>query len=134
MTPDKARDLLEGTTPGPWEWREGKDQAGEFVSLRGPDGVTDALRTWDGDLYASGVDGTDADKALVAAAPTLAAMIAGMRTEYAIAYLDLDGNITLMDEGYETPAAAQRRRAQLLEKVRPHTRIMRRPVGEWEEA
>ena len=82
MTPEEARDLLDGTTPGPWEWSEGKDQNGEFVALRGPDGVTDALRTWDGDLYASGVHGTNADKALAAAAPTLAAMIAGMRAEY----------------------------------------------------
>ena len=83
MTPNKARDLLDGTTPGPWEWREGKDQNGEFVALCGPDGA-DALRTWDGDLYASGVHGTDADKALAAAAPTLAAMIAGMREEWGV--------------------------------------------------
>lgn len=57
-----------------------------------------------------------------------------MTTEYAIAYLDRDGNIDLMDEGYKTLAAAQRRRAQLLAIVRPHTRIMRRHVGEWEAA
>ena len=57
-----------------------------------------------------------------------------MTTEYAIAYIDRDGNIDLMDEGYETLAAAQRRRTQLLAKVRPHTKIMRRAVGEWEEA
>ena len=81
MTPDQARALLDGTTPGPWEWREGKDQNGEFVALCGPDGA-DALRTWDGDLYASGVHGTNADKALAAAAPTLAAMLAGMREEW----------------------------------------------------
>ena len=84
MTPDKARNLLVGTTPGPWEWSEGKDQNGEFVALRGPDGVTDALRTWDGDLYASGIEGTNADKALAAAAPVLAAMIAGMREEWGV--------------------------------------------------
>ena len=87
MTPDKARDLLDGTTPGPWEWREGKDQNGEFVALCGPDGA-DALRTWDGDLYASGVHGTNADKALAAAAPTLAAMIAGMREEWGVSLPD----------------------------------------------
>ncbi|MGV3114109.1 hypothetical protein ACEE18_05760 [Corynebacterium freneyi] len=87
MTPEEARRLLEGTTPGPWEWREGKDQGGEFVALSGPDGA-DALRTWDGDLYASGVHGTDADKALAAAAPTLAAMIAGMREEWGVSLPD----------------------------------------------
>ena len=83
MTPDKARDILDGTTPGPWKWREGKDQNGEFVALRGPDG-SDALRTWDGDLYASGVHGTDADKALAAAAPDMARTIAGMREEWGV--------------------------------------------------
>lgn len=57
-----------------------------------------------------------------------------MTIEYAIAYLDRDGNIDLMDDGYETLAEAQRRRARLLEKVRPYTRIMRRHVGPWEEA
>lgn len=57
-----------------------------------------------------------------------------MSIEYAIAYLDRDGNIDLMDDGYETLADAQRRRTRLLAKVRPHTRIMRRTVGPWEEA
>ena len=83
MTPEEARELLKNATPGPWEWREGKDQNGEFVALSGPNGA-DALRTWDGDLYASGVHGTNADKALAAAAPTLATMIAGMRDEWGV--------------------------------------------------
>ena len=81
--PDQARDLLDGTTPGPWKWREDEDQNGEYVALSGPDGA-DALRTWDGDLYASGVHGTNADKALAAAAPALAAMVAGMREEWGV--------------------------------------------------
>ena len=101
MTPYKARDLLDGTTPGPWEWVDGKDQNGEFVALRGPDGA-DALRTWDGDLYASGVHGTNADKALAAAAHTLAAMVAGMRKEYAVSLPD--GN--LVGVGWGTYDAA----------------------------
>ena len=57
-----------------------------------------------------------------------------MTTEYAIAYLDRAGNITALDSGYETLSDAQHRRAQLLAIVRPHTRIMRRHVGEWEAA
>ena len=56
-----------------------------------------------------------------------------MTTEYAIAYLDRDGNITALDDGYETLSEAQHRRDHLLAKVRPHTKIMRRPVGPWEE-
>lgn len=57
-----------------------------------------------------------------------------MTAEYAIAYLDRDGNVDMLDDGYESLAAAQRRRDQLLAKVRPYTRIMRRPVGPWEAA
>ena len=102
MTPDKAGDLLAGTTPGPWEWREGKDQNGEFVALCGPDGA-DALRTWDGDLYASGVHGTYADKALTAAAPTLAAMIAGMREEWGVHVTGYPKNIADWAEICDSP-------------------------------
>ena len=61
MTPDEARDLLDGTTPGPWHVNP--KHSGDGLS---PDEVARA----------------QADAALIAAAPTLAAMIAGMRTEY----------------------------------------------------
>lgn len=81
MTPDEARALLDGTTPGPWEWASGKDSDVEYDALRGPGGVN-ALRTQDAEEYASWVCGTNADKALAAAAPSLAAMIAGMREEW----------------------------------------------------
>ena len=104
MTPDQARALLVGTTPGQWEWREGKDQNGEFVALSGPDGA-DALRTWDGDLYASGIDGTDADKALAAAAPDMARALAGMREEWGVSWDD-DPNGP-PDWGFATRAAAE---------------------------
>ena len=105
MTPDQARALLDGTTPGPWEWREGKDQNGEFVALCGPDGA-DALRTWDGDLYASGVHGTNADKALAAAAPTLAAMLAGMREEWGVA-VTYPGLAEVVEWGYSQAGALE---------------------------
>ena len=49
-------------------------------------GGADALRTWDGDLYASGVHGTNADKALAAHAPDMAAMVAGMHEEWGVTY------------------------------------------------
>lgn len=81
MTPDEARDLLDGTTPGPWEWVDGKDNGVEYEALRGPGGV-DALRTQDAEEYASWIVGTNANKALAAAAPTLAALIARLRPEY----------------------------------------------------
>ena len=127
MTPEEARALLDGTTPGPWEWREGKDQNGEFVALSGPDGA-DALRTWDGDLYASGVHGTDADKALAAAAPDMAAMIAGMHTEYRHECQTFPGGewIPLTDWEQGDPDRCKW-------NVTP-TRIVRRYVTEPEEA
>ena len=128
MTPDEARDLLDGTTPGPWEWREGKDQNGEFVALCGPDGA-DALRTWDGDLYASGVHGTDADKALAVAAPTLASMIAGMREEWGIVAVYL-GRHEVEEWGYDTREHAE---SDARLELNP-TRIVRRYVTEPEEA
>lgn len=57
-----------------------------------------------------------------------------MTTEYAIAYLDLDGNITVWDDGYESLEEAQTRRCHLMDFIRPRTKIMRRTVGPWEEA
>ena len=138
MTPDESRDLLDGTTPGPWEWREGKDQSGEFVALCGPDGA-DALRTWDGDLYASGVHGTNADKALAAAAPTLAAMIAGMRTEYRAEYQAAGGHwfptpqCCSCGSGWGTKQQAERAAADWKDDGYA-TRIIRRYVTEPEAA
>ena len=57
-----------------------------------------------------------------------------MTIEYAIAYIDKDGTITLLDGGYETLDDAQRRRDRATKKYRPYIRIMRRTVGPWEEA
>ena len=131
MTPDKARALLDGTTPGPWEWREGKDQNGEFVALCGPDGV-DALRTWDGDLYASGVHGTNADKALAAHAPDMAAMIAGMREEWGVKWDD-DPNGP-PDWGFPTRAAAEQWEKKHRHRGPGRGRIVRRYVTEPEAA
>lgn len=57
-----------------------------------------------------------------------------MTTEYAIAYLDRDGNIAQITPGYESLEAAQTRRGHLMKIIRQHTKIMRRTVGPWEEA
>lgn len=129
MTPDQARALLDGTTPGPWDVGGAPDEHPAVVKHRTVDGGPLIAC----DNIAQEIH-NEADAALIVAAPGMAAMIAGMREEYAIAYLDRDGNIDLMDDGYETLAAAQHRRDLLMAKVRPHTRIMRRHVGPWEEA
>ena len=133
MTPDEARRLLDGTTPGPWEWREGKDQNGEFVALSGPAGA-DALRTWDGDLYASGVHGTNADKALVAAAPTLAAMRANMREEWGVSYRLIHKNEKRTTWGFPTRAAAEEWEKKSRNSGSDRERIVRRYVTTPEEA
>ena len=71
MTPDEARRLLDGTTPGD-EWyyrvRWGSVQYIEPVTV----------------IPGGEVDVTEEDAALIVAAPDMAAMIAGMRAEYAV--------------------------------------------------
>ena len=69
MTPDEARDLLDGTTPAEDWWYSVK---GGWVRHLEPVGIDAA-----GEL-----DVPEDDAALIVAAPALAAMIAGMRAEY----------------------------------------------------
>ena len=74
MTPDQARRLLDGTTPGPWKWRW---DAG-LLSIFGAEGES----------VATDLDVRDSD--LIAAAPVLAAMIAGMREEWRAEFQAVD--------------------------------------------
>lgn len=69
MTPEQARKLLEGTTPGSWEHSN-------------PDGITEISAS--GEAIAT--DANPKDAPLIAAAPDMAAMIASMRAEYTIEY------------------------------------------------
>ena len=66
MTPEEARDLLDGTTPGPWKWRW---DAG-------------LLSVFDVEEEPVAIDLDVGDSDLIAAAPDMAAMIAGMREEW----------------------------------------------------
>lgn len=82
MTPEQARKLLDGTTLGPWE-----------VEMHHESGRPDVATFWiagrTGDQVAEQetlgrhFDVTESDFYLIAAAPRMAAMIAGMTTEYA---------------------------------------------------
>lgn len=141
MTPEEARDLLDGTTPGPWEWADGKDNDVEYEALRGPGGVN-ALRTQDAEEYASWIVGTNANKALAAAAPTLAAMIAGMREEWGVHVTGYPKNIADWWEICDGPADstewfADEEAAEAFATEREdegfNTRIVRRYVTETEE-
>lgn len=71
MTPDEARALLDGTTPGSeWYYRVkwGAVQYIEPVTV----------------IPGGDVDVTEDDAALIVAAPEMAAMIAGMRAQYGL--------------------------------------------------
>lgn len=67
ITPSQARDLLNGTTPGPWKWRWDTGALSIF-------GV-------EGEPVATDLDVRDSD--MIAAAPDMAHQIANMAWEYA---------------------------------------------------
>ena len=121
--PEKARELLSGTDPGPWEWRW---DAG-LISLFDAKGESVAT-----DLEAQNV-------ALVAAAPTLARMVAGMRAEYRAEYQNVGGHWFPTDHcrsyrnTWVTKQEAERNAADWKTNGYP-TRIVRRYVTTPEEA
>ena len=87
MTPEEARDLLDGTTPGPWH--VDPQHSGDILS---PENhwLAGTYETGEG-FTADELARAQADAALIAHATTLAAMIAGMRTEYAIEHQHTPG-------------------------------------------
>ena len=100
MTPDQARALLDGTTPGPWEvdhdhaWAPGVWSPDSIIF--GPYYDREDMEQWEG--------GTPADLRLAAAAPTLAAMVAGMREEWGVHVTGYPKNIADWREICDTPA------------------------------
>ena len=82
--PDKARELLNDADPGPWEVEYDRDWA---IGISAPEGIVfgpyfdrEDMEQWEA--------GSDANLRLAAAAPTLAAIVAGMRPEYAVSLSD----------------------------------------------
>ena len=114
MTPEEARRLLYGTTPGPWE----------LSSSRSIDGIDIVM-----------YDGTEMERrnvALAAAAPTLAAMIARMREEWGVA-VTYPGLAEVVEWGYSQAGALEEVE---LASTAPGAeyRVVRRYVTEPEEA
>ena len=70
MTPDKAGDLLAGTTPGPWFFDDDMDGRMHKIGPIVPAGTE--------------LECTTDDAALAAHAPDMAAMIAGMHEEWGV--------------------------------------------------
>lgn len=87
MTPEEARQLLDGITPAPWEvesWNKqevGWPEVTDFWITSHNDKQVAAQETIERHF-----DETESDFNLMAAAPDMAAMIAGMRTEYTVEY------------------------------------------------
>lgn len=85
MTPEEARQLLDGTSPGRWEV-----EAQDYQEA----GCPEVTEFWITDRYDCQVaeqevterhrEKTEKDFTLMAAAPEMAAMIANMTTEYAV--------------------------------------------------
>ena len=112
MTPDQARALLDGTTPGPWD--------------------VNPKHSCDG-LSPDEVARAQADAALIAAAPTLAAMIAGMREEWGVA-VTYPGLAEVVEWGYSTQAGALEEVELASTAFGAEYRLVRRYVTEPEEA
>lgn len=105
MTPDQARDLLDGTTPGPWVRR--RDADGNPTPVVVSAGPTDRHHIMTADPAAP-PERQQADTALIAAAPTLAAMIAGMREEWGVSYRRDHENDKRTTWGWDTREDAER--------------------------
>lgn len=115
MTPETARALEPGTTPGPWE---AKSYPYEGMVI------------WGGD---DGLVESDADLALIAAAPDMRATIAEMRWEYGVE--DAYGVTAWMVCDYPEGAQDSETEArEYLSTFGPDSiaRLVRRPVGDVE--
>ncbi|MBC6792663.1 hypothetical protein [Corynebacterium sp. LK26] len=87
MTPEQARKLLEGTTPGPWN----ADDEGPLVGgIWSPDRIIFGSY-FDWEDMPQWEQGEPEDRRLMAAAPDMAAMIANMTAEYAVQVRRSDG-------------------------------------------
>lgn len=127
MTPDEARRLLEGTTPGPWE---AYDPGDGTARLYGADNnrLIEHVTHGGAGSYMSQPNGV-----LAAAAPVLAATIAGMREEWIGQYLEREGKWATIC-AYPTREEVAHHLDHGSWDAYTHTRIVRRYVTEPEEA
>ena len=114
MTPDEARRILDGTTPGPWFFDDAVDGRVLKIGPIAPLGYQ--------------LDCSTDDAALAAAAPALAAMIAGMREEWGIVTTYL-GRHEVEEWGFDTREHAE---SDARMELNP-TRIVRHYVTKPEE-
>lgn len=87
----EAQRLLEGATPGPWEWEERKYRGNldcHHDWLGSTHGT--ALETFDSEEYSSWVEASDSDKDLIAAAPEFAQALAEEEYQYGVSYIGIN--------------------------------------------
>ena len=119
ITPEQARELLDGATPGPWR----SEYDNEIIETN----TSIVLYNTDGDV--SWGHNIEHDVPLIAAAPDLAQTIAGMRYEYAVEMMD-DGEWKDIWDLWSTEKEARKEYASLAhsESVGDY-RLVRRLVG-----
>lgn len=120
ITPDQARELLDGATPGPWTMHRYIPE--DFIRVTGED-----LK----DIADNGIV-EDGDAHLIAAAPDLAQAIAGMTEEWGVerdrpgtAYID--GTVARLIAWFGDEASARKACAMLPRGGNP--RLVSRLVG-----
>lgn len=117
MTPDEARDVLDGTTPGPWEVR---DDAG--------------LLAVSSDAGPVAIDMHESDADLISAAPDMAAVIAGMHEEWGVKFGESAHASAHIAWGFRSESSARHYRAIARNTGNETPRIVRRYVTEPEVA
>ena len=129
-----AKRLLEGATLGPWEWEERKYRGNSDChhDWLGSEHGT-ALVTFDSEEYSSWVESTDSDKALIAAAPELAQVLAEETYEYTV-QAKTGSKWEYMQDGFFRDAWFSELRkakagARELRSIGKETRIVRRRVS-----
>ena len=129
-----AKQLLDGATPGPWEWeaRKYRGHSDCHHDWLGSEHGT-ALVTFDSEEYSSWVESTDSDKTLIAAAPELAQALAEETYEYAV-QAKIGSKWEYMQDGFFRDAWFSELRkakagARELRSIGKETRIVRRRVS-----
>ncbi|MGP9720946.1 hypothetical protein [Corynebacterium sp. AOP40-4SA-5] len=121
MTPEEARALEPGTTPGPWEAYDPGDGTARLYAGEGDDSRL-LLHNVDSDPHTACVYFTREDGELMAAAPDMRATIAALEWEYRVEASTHNGWHSVTKWSEEWP---------LHDRCTPHDneRIVRRPVG-----
>ena len=121
MTPEEARNLLKHTTPGPWEVSSSRSVVGINIMMYSASPETERQR---------------ADTALIAAAPDMAATLAGMHEEWGVRWPADDISPEWTAWGFRSAEDACEHIVDLSapDKPSPDIRIVRRYVTKEEEA